>query len=669
MGFLTPWFLAGAAAVGLPIWLHLLRKHKTTPLPFSSLMFFEKRTQSSIKHKRLRYLFLFALRTLLVLLLVVAFAHPFVRQSIPPRSRSNEITVVAIDHSLSMRATGRLEDAKQQAKSLIGSLHLGERAQVLAFGSRIQVMSEVTDDHSSLNAAIDAIEPSDERTAFAELARTARSIAQSLHLPLTVHLFSDMQHTGMPSNFNDLRLNANVQLTPHPIGKADTPNFTVDNVVAPRRVFDSRKNRVLATVAGFGTRKDIRNVSLILNGRTVETKTVEVPEGGRASVEFGSLEVPYGYDNKGEVKIDSADSLPADDVFYFSVERVDPRHILFVHEPETDGGMLYFKTALEAAGQAAFEIDPATPDSAANVNPSRFAMVVLSDVGAIPASFENQLRDYVRGGGSVFVALGHRTVARGKVPVTGQAIEGSHYSGREGEMFQAAAWLDTSHPSIQKDDRWDDVKFYQAIKVNPAGAQVVARLTDQTPLLLDQQIGEGHVLTFASTLDNISNDFPRHASFVPFIDQTARYLARIDSGPPSVLVDSFAELRQSREKGAAVDVVDPKGDRALSLDEATKAQNIQFTMTGFYNIHRPNGRNELVAVNADRHESDLTPASPEDLRLWQNTANGIAEAGGATAGERKPLSLWWYVMLLVLLLTLAESLLGNQHLSVDKEAA
>jgi hypothetical protein len=45
------------------------------------------------------------------------------------------------------------------------------------------------------------------------------------------------------------------------------------------------------------------------------------------------------------------------------------------------------------------------------------------------------------------------------------------------------------------------------------------------------------------------------------------------------------------------------------------------------------------------------------------------DAGGSVAGEQKPLSLWWYVMLLVLLLTVAESLLGNQHLSVDKEAA
>ena len=42
MGFLAPWFLAGAVALGLPVWLHMLQKHKTTPLPFSSLMFFEK---------------------------------------------------------------------------------------------------------------------------------------------------------------------------------------------------------------------------------------------------------------------------------------------------------------------------------------------------------------------------------------------------------------------------------------------------------------------------------------------------------------------------------------------------------------------------------------------------------------------------------------------------
>ena len=36
--------------------------------------------------------------------------------------------------------------------------------------------------------------------------------------------------------------------------------------------------------------------------------------------------------------------------------------------------------------------------------------------------------------------------------------------------------------------------------VDAEGARVIVRLTDQTPLLLEKQIGEGHVLLFASGL-------------------------------------------------------------------------------------------------------------------------------------------------------------------------
>ena len=669
MGLFSPWFLAGMAAVGLPVWLHLLRKHKSQPLPFSSLMFFEQHTQSSIKHRRLRYLLLFALRTALILLLVLAFAHPYIEQRVLPMQRSNEVTVIAIDNSLSMRAGGRLDEAKRQAKSLIGGLRPGERAQVLGFGSRVQVTSEVTDDHATLTNGVNAVEASDARTSYAELARSLRSIAQSIHLPLHVHLYSDMQQSGMPTNFNDLRLNADVRLEPHPLLSKPDANFAVENVVAPQRVYDGKKTRVLVTVAGFHNGKSTHNVTLSLNGRSVETKPVEVPEDGRATVEFLSLDVPYGR-NKGEVKIDSGDNLPADDTFFFSVERLDPRHALYVHEADNARGLLYFKAALEASGQSAFEIDSATVEQTTNLNPQKYAFVVLSDVGALPGGFENELRGYVRGGGSVLVALGHMAAVSSKVPVSDDHVEGAHYAGREGAMYQTVAWQDTAHPVILKDDRWDDVKFYQAIKVAPGNARVVARLTDQTPLLLDQSVGSGHIVLFTSTFDNVANDFPLHASFVPFIDRTARYLGHLDAGAPSVLVGSFEELRDAKETGSAVDVVDPRGDRVFSLAEATKAQNIQFTEAGFYDIRRPNGRNELVAVNADRHESDLVPATQETLTLWQNTASGgSGNQEGTTGNERKPLSLWWYVMAVALALAVAESILGNQHLAVDKEAA
>jgi len=666
MGFVAPWFLAGLAAVGLPVWLHLLRKHKATPVPFSSLMFFERRTQSSIKHRRLRYLILFALRSLLFVLLALAFAHPYLQRRLLPVSRSGEVTVFAIDNSLSMRAAGLLDRARQMAKAEVSGLHPGQRAQVIEFASRIEVLSEVTDDRAALNAALDAVAASDGRTSFAELSRSLRSIAQSLHLPLRVLLYSDMQQSGMPANFSDLRLNADIRLEPHPLVSKQTPNFTVENVVAPRRVYSGAKTRVLATIAGFGTAKTVRNATLALNGRVIESKAVEVPESGRAAVEFNSLEVPYGR-NQGAVKIDSADALAADDTFYFSVERADPRHALFVHDAANARDLLYFKAALEASGQSAFAIDPASADQTANVALSQYAFVVISDVGSLPESFEKNLRAYVRDGGAVLLALGRSSMGRAKVPVADLAIRGTRYAGREGDLFQSAAALDPSHPSIQQNNRWDDVKFYQAIRVDPGSARTVARLTDETPLLVDEQLGAGHILIFASTFDNVANDFPVHASFVPFIGQTANYLGRLDAGPPAVTVGSFEELRDAREKGTAIDVLDPKGERVFSLAEAATAQNIQFTMDGFYDIRRPNGRNELVAVNADRRESDLTPAAPETLRLWQNTASGVA-AGGQAAGEQRPQSLWWYVMLAVLACAIAESLLGNRHLSVHKEA-
>ena len=157
--------------------------------------------------------------------------------------------LIAVDNSLSMSAGDRLEQAKAMAKSAVGRLGPGQRAQVMAFGSRLQAMTELTDDHGALSAGVDAIAPSDARTSFAELARASRSIARSLKLPVSIELYSDMQQSGMPPNFSDLRLSEDVRLTTHAIDK-EVPNFAVENVIAPRRVYDDNKNRVLATLAG-----------------------------------------------------------------------------------------------------------------------------------------------------------------------------------------------------------------------------------------------------------------------------------------------------------------------------------------------------------------------------------------------------------------------------------
>lgn len=667
MGVLAPWFLAGLAAVGLPIWLHLLKKHKTTPQPFSSLMFFERRTQSSIKHRRLQYLLLFALRTALLVLLALAFAHPFIRSSAAPGEYGRKLLILAIDNSFSMRQGGRLDRAKQAAARTLSGMRAEDRAQVLAFAAQVRVMSDVINDSAALRSGVQAIEATDERSSYAELARALRSIAQSAKMPVEAHLFSDMQKSSLPPNFADLRLAEGIRLVPHGVVSARVPNFALESATVPRRVYGSGKMRMQATVAGFGAERAARRVSVVLNGREVDAKTVEVPAGGRATAEFLAIEAPYGM-NKGEVRIDSGDGFPDDDRYYFSIERADPRNALFVHDPRNTRGLLYFRTALDASMESAFHVDAVTPDQTANLSLGKYGFVVLSDVAGLPASFEDALRRYVREGGSLLISLGRLAAMRSRVPVFDEGILEARYAAREGERFQTAAWLDPGHPSIRRATHWDDVKFYQAVRVTPGKSRVAARLSDETPLLMEKQLGEGRVLVFASTFDNISNDFPLHAAFVPFIEQTAQYLGRLEDRQANFLVGSWLELRSVREPGASIEVLDPRGSRALSLEDSTRAQNMQLTAAGYYDVRRPSGRHELVAVNVDRHESDLEMVPAETLALWQNTSQASRAASGAADSERKPLQLWWYVLIILLAIAVAESLLGNRHLSIEKEA-
>src|ERR1700732_3174645 len=116
MGLFAPWFLAGLAGLALPLYLHLLKKLKTTPKPAPSLMFFEPRRQAAPRHRRLRYFLLLSLRLLFLLLVILAFANPFINRNAATLS-SNRLVLLVVDNSFSMRAgTGvgntRLADAK-----------------------------------------------------------------------------------------------------------------------------------------------------------------------------------------------------------------------------------------------------------------------------------------------------------------------------------------------------------------------------------------------------------------------------------------------------------------------------------------------------------------------------------------------------------------------------
>ena len=668
MGFLAPWFLAGAALVGLPLYLHLLRRHTTTPRSFSSLMFFERRTQSSVRHRRLRYLLLLAFRLALLALLALAFANPYIKRTTASAS-GNKLMLLVIDNSFSMRAGSRLVDAKRAAVSVLSSRSAPVPAQIAVLGSQMQMLTQPIQDSTALRSAVESIAPGDSRGSFGELARAVRSMRQNTRVPVELHVFSDMQKSEMPASFAEMALPPGVTLVLHPVIQSAQPNWAVESVSAPSQVGDPKKAHVTAVIAGYGTPAATRTVSLVVNGKTTDTRMLQIPADGRASVEFQSLNVPYGF-SRCEVHIDSADSLPADDSYLFAVERSDPQHVLFVHELSDSHSALFFGAALASAAESYFTLDPITVERLPGTDLSKYPFVVLSDVISLSSRSEEDLVTYIKGGGSVLIAAGTSTAHRGRIPVFGANVAATHDYSRDGERFLTVADADSSHPSMQNSGNWAGVKFYYAVAVDPANSRVVAHLTDQTPLLLDKSIGEGHALLFASGFDNLTNDLPTQPVFVPFVNQTARYLSGIENRAGFRLVDSFLELRTAKEQAVSVEVIDPGGRRPLSLTEATSAQSYKLTSAGFYEIRLANGREELVGVNADRRESNLALMDDDVLALWRGTGGPDSQQASLAVAQQepaKPFSLWWYAMLLVLLAALGESFVAARYLTSRTE--
>lgn len=670
MGIFSPWFLAGLAGVALPLYLHLLKRQKNPPRPVPSLMFWESRTQSSTRHRRLNYLVLLSLRLAVLVLLILAFANPFINRNAATLA-SNRLMLLVVDNSFSMRAGTRLEDAKTAAMGVLSGK--GEiRAQVAAFGSQLRLLTQPVQDQGALRAAVQSIEPGDGHGNFSELARALRGIAESARTPVEVHLFSDMQRSALAGNFSDMTLPPNVKLVTHSVVNKAQPNWTVESVDAPGQVWgkDLKPIRIQAVVAGYGTPAAQRTVSLAVNGKITATKQVAVPANGRATVDFPALEVPYGF-SRCEVKLDSADGFPADDLRRFAVERSDPQKVLLVHNYGDNRSPLYFGAALSAAAQAAFTLESINVNEAADRNAANYAFIVLSDLSSMPQLLENSLTGYVRSGGSLFIAAGTSAGSRTQIPIFGARINASHDYTRLPEHSIGVGASDSSYPSVAKAGGWPGVRFFYALDVDPGDARIVVRLSDQTPLLLEKRIGEGRVVLFTSGLDNLTNDFPLQPAFVPFVEQTARYLAGSARQGGAQLVDAYLELRSAKERGQGVEVTDPEGKRPLTLGQAASAQSIQLAEAGYYQIRLANGRQDEIGVNADPRESNLDVIPDDVLALWQGQGGDSAQqasAPGAPASSGKiPQSLWWYIMLLVLACAVAESSLASRYLGTQRE--
>src|SRR5947207_6018864 len=113
MSLLAPLFLFGALAVAAPIIFHLIRASTREKTPFSSLMFLLPSPPRLTRRSRLEHLLLLLLRCLVLCLLALGFARPFVKKAVPPEKPSAAHRILLlVDTSPSIRRANLCPDAR-----------------------------------------------------------------------------------------------------------------------------------------------------------------------------------------------------------------------------------------------------------------------------------------------------------------------------------------------------------------------------------------------------------------------------------------------------------------------------------------------------------------------------------------------------------------------------
>ena len=134
MSFLTPLFLAGLAALAIPVLLHLIQKERRNVVQFPSLMFLRRIPYQSVQRRRIRHWLLLAMRLAALALIVFAFARPFVRRADPPGTGATGAreVVVLLDRSYSMEYGDRWQRALGAARTVVNGLSSSDRASIVA---------------------------------------------------------------------------------------------------------------------------------------------------------------------------------------------------------------------------------------------------------------------------------------------------------------------------------------------------------------------------------------------------------------------------------------------------------------------------------------------------------------------------------------------------------
>ncbi len=591
MAFLAPLFLAGLAALAVPVLLHLRRSRPKQTVPFSTLMFLEESPPVTRTRARLQDILLLILRCLAIALLILAFARPFFpakTETLPVDGAA--MNLILIDTSASMRGEPS-ERAARMAETLINGFPEKDWIAVASFSDRLHPLLDPerartiapAERKSAALEVLSAVKP-DWKSTRLDAALLAALAAAGQDSLVRIHLVSDLQKGSELERLRGEVWPGLVQIIPHPVVPAD--GWT--NAGIRMMPLEDQVRRVRVSNSQGSEKSDFT----LTWGDPANSLQVSVPPG-----ESAVFDAPSDLPAEGKVMLTGDDFAFDNETFW--VTPVTPVARIWCPEQaqvaDTNEVAYFLNRALQSTPGYTVEITAGQPKE----DP---ALTVFS--GTSQAA---EIRELLKNGSNALFTLRDATSAS----ATGAIIGSPSGEAREAAVKDHALFGEIDFRSAVfspfADARYSDFSSIRVWKYRilppeiTARGRVLARFDSGDPAWLAFPVGSGTLHVLTTTWRPQDSQLALTTKFPPLLHSLLSQ-SSIKTNPlaPLVVGDSIIP------SGEPPEVTLPDGSSV-----ETKA-GAPFTSTDIPGIYRTGA--SALSVQLAPAESELTPLPKAELR-------------------------------------------------------
>ncbi len=630
MGVLVPIYLAGLAALSLPLIFHLVRRTPRGRQDFSSLMFLSPMPPKLTRRSRLDQILLLLLRLAALALLAFAFARPFLREaaSLAMGDLPGRKVAILIDTSASMRRADLWQQAIEAAENELGDLNEQDDVALYTFSDRSESILDFDQEGTArvpnkpqlvrqrlknLRPTWGATDLGMALTSVAGEFAAATDVRQWSSEPQIV-VVSDYQKGSRIDALQGFEWPKSVRVVPRPVTASRKTNAFAHLLTSEEDDEDAQPRvRVVNAANSPGDQ--------FLVGWTGDTSPAKSKGEAAVYVPAGQSRVvrlPRPADALTADKIVlRGDDHDFDNTFFVVPPRKQQITLVYLgSDAANDPQGLQYYLRLAVANDPLREVTVTVPAADAvekSLGPPSPQLVVVAQ--GVSAELQARLTAYAQQGGLLLLVPPDREAAA-MIPRFVDDVELAAEPAPNSSSELLLGEIDFAHPLFAPfaSPRYSDftkIHFWKTqplVQKSPATSQVVARFDDRSPAVLERTLGKGRAIVLASNWRPDDSQLALSSKFVPLVGG----LIDLASGgtPPAASITIGESVSLPASSAAAVIVTAPDGkDSKLA---ATAGAFDGTSQPGIYRLQAAEVKSRF-AVNLAASESDTSPLDLEQL--------------------------------------------------------